>query len=383
MKSKFLPAERSSNNEIIHSNVLFNNNPYIKPVIDAVSNIAVILNKNRQIVFINKKLTDQLGEKSLEKALALRPGELLNCKFSKNKTGGCGTSDACRYCGAALSIKQSIEEAIASENECRIIVEKQGITSSLDLLVKATPITMENERYIILSISDISNEKRRKILERVFFHDIINTASGLQGLLHLLSEEPDSEDSKELIDLATVSADQLLEEILSQRSLVAAENGELVVKPEIISPLEILEDTRNSLIKHNVARNKHIEIVPKTYTLTLETDPVILKRVMINLLKNALEATSNGNSVQMGFEEAAAKGQIVFWVKNDSVMPEDIKLQIFQRSFSTKGTGRGIGTYSIKLFTETYLKGNVDFSSEEGIGTIFRITLPLILKTKK
>ena len=38
-------------------------------------------------------------------------------------------------------------------------------------------------------------------------------------------------------------------------------------------------------------------------------------------------------------------------------MPDEVKAQIFERSFSTKGRGRGIGTYSIKLLTERYLEG--------------------------
>jgi signal transduction histidine kinase len=44
---------------------------------------------------------------------------------------------------------------------------------------------------------------------------------------------------------------------------------------------------------------------------------------------------------------------------------------VFQRSFSTKGTGRGLGTYSIKLLTERYLGGRVWFESAEGHGTTF------------
>jgi sensor histidine kinase regulating citrate/malate metabolism len=62
-------------------------------------------------------------------------------------------------------------------------------------------------------------------------------------------------------------------------------------------------------------------------------------------------------------------------VKNDQVIPEDIQKQLFQRSFSTKGTGRGIGTYSIKLLTENYLKGKVSFVSNETDGTVFSIEL--------
>jgi sensor histidine kinase regulating citrate/malate metabolism len=54
-----------------------------------------------------------------------------------------------------------------------------------------------------------------------------------------------------------------------------------------------------------------------------------------------------------------------------------VQLQIFQRSFSTKGeNGRGIGAYSVKLFGEGYLKGKVAFSSSDPEGTVFSLSLP-------
>ena len=54
---------------------------------------------------------------------------------------------------------------------------------------------------------------------------------------------------------------------------------------------------------------------------------------------------------------------------------DDIQLQIFQRSFSTKGLTRGLGTYSVKLLTENYLKGKVSFMSNALEGTVFSVEL--------
>ncbi|MGO9255131.1 MAG: hypothetical protein ACLQU1_02335 [Bryobacteraceae bacterium] len=58
-------------------------------------------------------------------------------------------------------------------------------------------------------------------------------------------------------------------------------------------------------------------------------------------------------------------------------MPAKVRLQVFQRSFSTKGMGRGLGTYSIKFLTERYLQGQVSFGSVEGEGTTFMACYPL------
>jgi signal transduction histidine kinase len=69
--------------------------------------------------------------------------------------------------------------------------------------------------------------------------------------------------------------------------------------------------------------------------------------------------------------------EIAIHVHNDGVIPRDVQLQIFQRSFSTRpGEGRGIGTYSVRLLVERYLGGRVGFISEPEIGTRFTVTLP-------
>ena len=61
-------------------------------------------------------------------------------------------------------------------------------------------------------------------------------------------------------------------------------------------------------------------------------------------------------------------------------MPPKVQLQVFQRSFSTKGLGRGLGTYSMRLLTQRYLGGTVSFSSKEGEGTEFRARYPRVLR---
>jgi len=68
---------------------------------------------------------------------------------------------------------------------------------------------------------------------------------------------------------------------------------------------------------------------------------------------------------------------IKFWVHNPGVIPEDVQLQIFQRSFSTKSKDRGLGTYSMMLLTKRYLKGHLSFISSAEKGTIFRAYYPL------
>jgi len=104
---------------------------------------------------------------------------------------------------------------------------------------------------------------------------------------------------------------------------------------------------------------------------------VFWRRMIGNMAKNALEASQAGDVVRLKCEPVG--DEIVFSVWNRHVIAPDAQLQIFNRSFSTKGQGRGLGTYSVKLLTERYLKGRVWFRSAEGEGTTFFAAYPLAI----
>ena len=114
----------------------------------------------------------------------------------------------------------------------------------------------------------------------------------------------------------------------------------------------------------------------------IQTDPQLLKRVIGNMLKNAIEASLPGQSITLSCEQL--DGNVSIDVHNPSVIPQDVRLQIFNRYFSTKkGPGHGIGTYSMKLLGEKYLNGCVWFTSTPEAGTTFTITLPLNIDSAK
>jgi signal transduction histidine kinase len=93
------------------------------------------------------------------------------------------------------------------------------------------------------------------------------------------------------------------------------------------------------------------------------------------MVKNALEACSPGETVTVGCHKVY--DYVRFWVHNRKHIPQKIQLQIFQRSFSTKGSGRGLGTYSMKLLSENFLQGRVSFESTAKDGTIFMGMYPI------
>jgi sensor histidine kinase regulating citrate/malate metabolism len=136
----------------------------------------------------------------------------------------------------------------------------------------------------------------------------------------------------------------------------------------------LLDDLRRQYIRSSIAADRTLALGP-VWNGVLWTDRRLLFRILGNMLKNGLEAISPGQAVTIGCSERG--DDVAFWIHNPGVMPDQVQLQMFQRSFSTKGQpGRGIGTYSMKLLGERYLGGRVEFVSRDPDGTTFTLSLP-------
>ncbi len=368
--------ERSSKNELKFQISLFDQkNEFTKPL-NYILEIVAILNQNRQIVYANDKfkaLINSTGDSS--DVFGLRPGEYLKCTHAMHSEFGCGTTDFCKYCGANQAIRKSLDGKHELQT-CRIMREDGG---AWELQIRTYPFIFHGENFVFLAALDISHESRRRALERVFFHDLKNTAGSIRGFTKMLVNDRFKPERKtEFREILQRLGYQLIDEIESQQQILAAEENILECNIEEIHIPDFLFMLRENFIHLPLAENKEIKIEPTPDSFTMRTDKTLLRRVLGNCIKNALEAVSKGAEITL---TATRKDeQVSFAIHNPGVMPEAVKRQIFQRSFSTKGPGRGLGTYSIRLFTKKYLNGSVHFTSQEDMGTTFYITLPLSLR---
>ena len=242
-----------------------------------------------------------------------------------------------------------------------------------------SPFDFEGETLYIVSLIDISDIKRKKILEGIFFHDIINTSGGLKGLISLLKEDVPNHIKPE-VEFVEYVFNDLLEVIKSQQMIMNAENNELDLDLITLKSDEIVGSVAKLYSNHEVSKDKTILISGCNESITFKSDLAILKRILGNMIKNALESSEIGEAVIIGCKKVLLKDceYVQFWVNNQSVIPRSVQLQIFQRSFSTKGGNRGLGTYSMKLLGERYLDGHVGFTTHEKDGTTFHIKIHLL-----
>jgi nitrogen-specific signal transduction histidine kinase len=372
METKYAPAERSKLDIILKSNLSLEKITYLEEIFCSLSFIFCILNENRQIVFSNDVLMKTLDILNVNEILGKRFGEAINCRFAFDEEGGCGTTEHCRYCGAVNAMLQCQNTGVKTTSECRVRRIVLGAENFLDVEVTATPFTHENSTYTIFSLIDITDRKRRAIIEKIFFHDIMNVASGLRGFFEIFDSINETE-QQEFIQMGASLCQQIIDEIGTQRLLTQAEHHELVVNSQPINSLVFIQQIADDLQFLEVAKEKNI-IVSEDFTAkSFESDPVLLRRVLNNMVKNALEASTPGQTVTIAVAEI--DHHLKFSVHNPKFIPHEIEMQVFMRCFSTKGTQRGLGTYSMKILGEQYLGGTVDFTTSETEGTTFYIIL--------
>jgi len=210
--------------------------------------------------------------------------------------------------------------------------------------------------------------------ESAFLHDLLNSAGGLRGYLELLDEVDDLVCMKKYVLNSLTLCDSLISEVEYHRQFMHAKNGDFKPVLAETTTTEILQLTVLTLSNHVVSKYRKIEIAKDCFE-KIETDIVLLSRLLVNMTKNAIEATESGGTVLICAEKI--NDVIRFSVHNSSVISEAMKQQIFKTKFSTKGNNRGIGLFSIQLLSEK-LGGTVGFESNSEIGTCFFIDLPLL-----
>ena len=110
----------------------------------------------------------------------------------------------------------------------------------------------------------------------------------------------------------------------------------------------------------------------------VEIDPTGMKRVVLNLLTNAVEACSEGEQVKLIAGVVEAEQKILMTIQDTGPgIPEEIRERLFEPFFTTKGShGTGLGLALVKKVISDH-GGNVEVESEVGKGTAFHISLPL------
>ena len=226
---------------------------------------------------------------------------------------------------------------------------------TVNISIRVSNITVRNEHLRILALNDINNELDEKEIDswsrltRVLTHEIMNAVTPITSLSDTLLELAEEQTSHEEIrhGLQTISSTGkgLLSFVESYRKFTRIPTPE----PSLFYLKNFIE-RMIELARHqhpNARVSFHTHITPDD--LILYADENLISQVVINLLKNAVQAieSNNGTDKEGRIDIRAycneAEAVLVEVSNNGPVIPDAIAEHIFIPFFTTKEGGNGIG----------------------------------------
>lgn len=262
-------------------------------------------------------------------------------------------------------------------------------TERLILHIRQRILKMQDTTYLLYSVQDISRQMDQQEVSawekliRVLTHEIMNSITPITSLSSSMRqlvehaetlEGEDLQDVKDSIRAIENRSKGLMSFTRAYRQLTSVQK----VHSETIKLHEWLQEINVLLKTEMVQKGISFKVQAVDQGTVLEIDQELLSRVLINLLKNAMEAVAEraGNKEITVSSTIEASGNIAISVADNGmgIAPEDLT-NIFVPFYTTKKNGTGIGLSLSRKIVHAH-KGRLTVWSKVGEGTVFTIVLP-------
>jgi len=300
-------------------------------------------------------------EETIEKILAVTN------KFTKKDELNCGS---CGY-STCRDYAISIANGFAEEEMCLPYLIEKMETAYTEL--RDTQLQLHNAEKLA-SIGQLAAGVA---------HEINNPLGTILLYASMLKEDIENIDSQE-----TNPDDirMIIEETNRCKGIVSnllnfARQGKLKIENDNI--VNLVEDVIKSTKLNPLFNNTMIDFTSKLNNENYNMDVDQIKQVVVNLITNACEALDEANKSEVSIIIEELKGNLQIEVSDTGcgISPENLK-KLFTPFFTTKKIGKGTGLgLAISYGIVKMHKGNIQVSSNLGIGTKFTVQIPIQKET--
>lgn len=259
----------------------------------------------------------------------------------------------------------------------------QGLPPRTYLVISAQFLlaTLKRPGRVIV-LRDITTEKEMENTKQTFFqmitHDMRAPLSSILGYAQCLGKmapkTPESDNCLETILRSTRRLNGMIEDILNMTKM---ERGDMTLQLQDLEAGGLIERVRESHVPEAARRKVSLSAEPPQHRTEFSGDPVLLERVMTNLLGNALKFTPAGGSIRLYCR--AGNGEVRFTVEDTGPgIPADKLQMVFEKYAQMeehRNLGFGLGLAMCKMAVELH-EGRIWVESEPGKGSKFIFTLP-------
>ncbi|OZM56982.1 hypothetical protein CIB95_09435 [Lottiidibacillus patelloidae] len=247
-----------------------------------------------------------------------------------------------------------------------------GSQSMLYFIFYFSQNRIEQQKMYYQQMQQAERLKTTGELAAAVAHEIRNPITVVKGLLHLHNEGDEFADKKKehfplmLNELET--AETVISDFLSLAKPSEAEKELLNVKSALLNVIDLL---------NSYALMDTVEIV-----LDIDDDFYIsstlieFKQVFINLLKNAIEASNQGDTIKIRVRKQHKNIKIVIKDTGEGMTKSELKA-LGTPFYSLKSKGTGLGLMICFNIIKKY-NGTISFHSEKGVGTLVKVTFPSV-----
>lgn len=228
-------------------------------------------------------------------------------------------------------------------------------------------------------------EQLRNELTQMLVHDLRSPLSVVRGSLDMLDYYLESQtysDMPHTLAMARRSTEQMFGMIETLLDIQRLESGRLVISPSPIAARQLLQDTLEAL--RGAAESAAIQLTldaPDDLPLLL-VDADLMRRVLANLLDNAIKFTPDGGHIKLWARLNEEENAVELGVSDTGPgIPPEAQARLFKKfeqhiSRQGRRRGSGLGLPFCKLAVEAH-GGTISVQSTPGAGTTFTIRLPL------
>jgi len=276
-------------------------------------------------------------------------------------------------------------------SEQKLVKVKSG-NEQLQLTVSRNPIKVIDQNLNLISIHNIKSVLEEKELEtwqkmiRVLTHEIMNSVGPINSTIATINEVL-TENNADNIKTSSSIGDESIEDVVSGLRIIDEQSKGLMefVKKfrsltllpnpsfETISASKILNDTELLLRKEISEKKIDISLSVEPKTLKLSADSQLLRQILINLIKNSIDALEDTKMPYIIMKAYRDNENIVFAITDNGkgISPNDID-NVFIPFFTTKEKGSGIGLSLARQVMRMH-GGSISVESEAGNKTIFTL----------
>ena len=268
------------------------------------------------------------------------------------------------------TISDKMQQTRLNERNEKIILNKAS--SEIEVLVAAYNNMIDQLEESAAKLARSEREQAWREMAKQVAHEIKNPLTPMRLSVQSFERKFNPEDENIKEKLAEYSQ-TLIQQIDVMSSIASAFSDFAKMPTQKKEEIEVISVVKLAL---DIFNEKSIKYLPENKELFAFLDKTQLIRIVTNLVKNAIQATENEENPLIQVEVLEHQNKIKIVVSdNGKGISNDVKDLIFEPKFTTKSSGMGLGLAMIKNIIEAY-DGKISFTSTEGEGTVFTVTLP-------